>query len=178
MKIGKTLGLAALAGAVVLLAGCEWHATVSKKVGQPIEGEIGVKGTFPALRNSTLATISATDLYIDTTGTDFALSTSGMAALTVSDSGGSIIAAKSFAWVRSGTKLVFQDPIAVQIWLNQYSSAAGVDVKLTYGNTPADGSDHLMTTAVVYQGTRQASQTVTFAAECTTRYHTRSLCRQ
>lgn len=170
--------MAILVGAVALLTGCEWHATVKKKVGQPAEGEIGVKGTFPALRNSTLATISATDLYIDTTGTDFALSMSGIAAITVSDSEGTIIAAKSFAWIRSGAKLVFQDPLAVQIWLNQYSSAAGVGVKLTYGNTPADGSDHVMTTAVVYQGIQQASQTVTFPAECITRYHTRSLCMQ
>lgn len=35
----------------------------------------------------------------------------------------------------------------------------------------------LMTTAVVYRGIQQASQTVTFPAECITRYHTRSLCR-
>jgi hypothetical protein len=176
MKLARFLGMIALACSVMILAGCDWAVSVKKQPGKSVEGEITIKGSTSLMRSASLATISATDLFIDTAGTDFALASSGMAALTVTNGSGSIIASKSFAWAKSGTKLVFQNPAAVQSWLNQYPSAAGVDAHLTYGNTPADGVDHVMTTAVVYQGTTQAAQTRTFPAECVTRYHTRQLC--
>lgn len=182
MRIVKSLSMTALAGAILVLAACSWTAKVTKKVGQPAEGEISVSGTFPAPallpRMRAVSTITASDLYISTSGTDFALSTSGNVALTLTNSNGGVIAASVFPWIKSGVNLVFQNPAAVQSWLNQYPTAASVDAKLTYGNTPADGADHVMTTAVVYQGNVQASATRTFAAECTTPYHTRELCRQ
>jgi hypothetical protein len=174
--------MTALASGILGLAACSWAAKVTKKVGQPAEGEISVSGTFPAPalapQMRAVSTITASDLYIDTSGTDFALSNSGNVALTLTNSNGDVVAANAFPWIRSGVNLVFQNPAAVQGWLNQYPAAASVDAKLAYGNTPADGADHVMTTAVVYQGNVQASVTRTFAAECTTKYHARELCRQ
>lgn len=162
---------------MVLLAGCDWAVSVKKQPGKSVEGEITIKGSTFSMRSASLATLSATDIYIDTTGTDFSLASSGAVALTVTDGGGSIRAAKSFMWMKSGTRLVFQNPAVVQGWLDQYPSAAGVDARLTYGNTPADGVEHVMAAAVVYRGTTVASQTRTFPAECVTRYNTRQHCR-
>lgn len=177
MKSVKVMSLAAMTAALLMLTACSWTAKVSKKAGQPVEGEISASGEFLVPHMRAVSAISASDLYIDTTGTDFALASSGNVALTLTDGGGGVIAAHAFPWIKSGTRLVFQNPAAVQNWLNQYPAAAAVGAKLSYGNTPADGSDHVLTTAVVYQGKVQASVTRTFAAECMTRYHTRQLCR-
>jgi hypothetical protein len=182
MRIVRVLSTTALAGGILALAACSWTAKVTKKVGQPAEGEISASGTFPApalaSQMRAVSAITASDLYIDTSGTDFALSNSGNVALTLTNSNGTVVAASVFPWIKSGVNLVFQNPAAVQSWLNQYPTAASVDAKLAYGNTPADGADHVMTTAIVYQGSVQASATSTFAAECMTRYNTRELCRQ
>ncbi|WP_077444612.1 hypothetical protein [Rhodanobacter sp. C05] len=183
MELRKALGFVALAGAMFALTGCDWSATVKKQVGKPVEGELSVKGAWPppALMRSVAtmkATISAADLYIETAGTDFALATTGNAALTISDSNGAILASSSFPWVRSGTKLTFQNPAAIQSWLNQYPSAAGIGAKLSYGSIPADGNDHFMSTVVVYQGVQQASTSATFSAECMTPYRTREICQR
>lgn len=106
MKIARVIGMVAMVGAVVLLAGCDWSVTVRKKVGQPAEGEITIKGGgSPTLMSVSRMTISATDIYVDTTGTDFALASSGMASLTVSDSSGTILGANAFAWVKTGSHL-------------------------------------------------------------------------
>jgi hypothetical protein len=182
MELRKALGFVALAGAMLALTGCDWTTSLKKQAGKPIEGEISVKGTWPppALRSMALTTsaISAADLYIETAGTDFALATAGNAALTVSDDSGAILASSSFPWVRSGTKLIFQNPAAIQNWLYQYPSAAGIGAKLSYGSTPVDGNDHFMNTALVYQGVRRASTSATFSAECVTPYHTREICKR
>lgn len=163
------------------IAACSWSVTGKKTMGKPAEIDINISGTFPAaLRAMGMQTAAVTvnDLYIETAGTDFGLNTSGNVALTVLDSNGGAIAASTFPWVKSGTRLVFVDPTSVQNWLNQYPSAANVSSKLVVGSTPVDGQDHTLTTAVVYQGTTQASQTQTFAAECYSRIHTVMPCAQ
>lgn len=176
MGTAKSLEVCVMSACLLMLTACSWTAKISKKAGQPVEGEISASGDFFAPRLHAGSAISASDLYIDTSGTDFSLAYSGNVALTLTDAAGGVIAARAFQWVRSGRDLVFQDPSAVQGWLNQYPSAASVGAKLSYGNTPADGVDHVMTTAVVYQGRVQAAVTQTFAAECMTRYHTRGPC--
>ncbi|WP_146098029.1 hypothetical protein [Xanthomonas arboricola] len=126
--------------AVLMLTGCEWSATIRKKVGQPAEGEITIRGSgrSSVLKNMGLvsAAISATDIYIETAGTDFNLNSVGNVAITLSDDAGNLLASSTFPWVKSGTKLVFQNPETVQSWLNSYPSAVGVNTTINYGNTP------------------------------------------
>jgi len=174
------LGALVVIGAAAM-TGCGWNATVKKTIGKPAEIDVGISGTFPAaIRAMAMQTaaVTADTLYIDTTGTDFALSTSGNVAITLTDSGGSVIASSTFPWVKSGTRLVFVDPTSVQNWINQYPSAANVSSHLVVGNSPVDGQDHQLASAVVYQGSVQASQTATLDAQCFSRIHTVMPCAQ
>lgn len=165
---------------IIMLTGCQWSATVRKRVGQPAEAEITISGggRSSVLQNMGLvsAAISATDIYIETAGTDFNLNSVGNVAITLSDGAGNFVASSTFPWVRSGTKLLFQNPETVQSWLNSYPSAAGVNTKINYGNTPVDGADHVISSAVIYQGEKRASSSITVPAECWSRFRTRVAC--
>ncbi|WP_146092923.1 hypothetical protein [Xanthomonas arboricola] len=180
MKKRKFVLAANVMAAVLMLTGCEWSATIRKKVGQPAEGEITIRGggRSSVLKNMGLvsAAISATDIYIETAGTDFNLNSVGNVAITLSDDAGNLLASSTFPWVKSGTKLVFKNPETVQSWLNSYPSAVGVNTKINYGNTPIDGADHVISSAVMYQGERRASSSITVPAECWSRFRTRVAC--
>jgi hypothetical protein len=180
MKAKRIALLALIVFSTAGIAGCNWSVTGKKTMGKPAEIDVTISGQFPALKAMGMQTAAVTvnDLYIETAGTDFGLDTSGNVALTLLDSNRAAIAASTFPWAKSGTRLVFVDPTSVQNWLNQYPSAANVSSKLVVGSTPVDGQDHQLTTAVVYQGATQASQTQTFSAECYSRIHTVMLCPQ
>ena len=163
------------------MTGCGWNVGVKKTMGKPVEIDAGISGQFPAAIKAMAmrgAAVTADTLYIDTSGTDFALSTSGNVAITLTDSSGGVIGSSTFPWIKSGTRLVFSDPTSVQNWLNQYPSAANASAHLVVGNTPVDGQDHVISSAIVYQGTTQASQVVTAPAECYSRIHTVMPCAQ
>lgn len=183
MHGSRLMMFVASAAICLTLTGCDWSLTVKKTQGKPATAEGKISGKFPpppALVGHGLAavsqTLSANDLYIDTSGTDFALDISGTAGITLLDSSGNLIAAQSFPWVRQGTKILFSNPALVQNWLNQHPSAVDVQYKLTVGDTPADGMDHYMSSTVVYSGTPEASASATFAAECMGPAHRRVLC--
>lgn len=183
MRGSRWMMFAASAALCVMLTGCDWSLTVKKTQGKPATAEGKISGKFPpppALVGHDLVavgqTLSANDLYIDTSGTDFVLDSSGSAAITLLDGSGNLVAAQSFPWVRQGAKIVFSNPAIVQNWLNLHPSAVDVQYKLTMGNTPADGVDHHMSSTVVYAGTPEASASATFAAECVGPAHRRVLC--
>lgn len=183
MHGSRLIMFAASAAVCLTLTGCDWSVTVKKTQGKPATVEGKISGKFPpppALVGHGLAavnqTLSANDLYIDTSGTDFVLDASGSAAIMLLDGSGHLIAAQSFPWTRQGTKILFSNSMLVQSWLNQYPSAVDVQYKLTMGNTPADGMDHYMSSTVIYSGTPEASASATFAAECMGPAHRRVLC--
>lgn len=181
MRIFRIIAIPLTVAALLVMTGCNWSVSVKKKMGQPVEVDGTISGTFPAAvraMSMRMVTLSPTTLYIDTTGTDYNLDSSGQIIVSLTNSSGTIIAAKSFAWVRAGYKLEFQDPASVQSWMNQYTEAANASYKINPGNTPVDGVDHVVSTKVVYNGSVQASASATFAAQCYTRYHTVSLCMQ
>jgi hypothetical protein len=121
-------------------------------------------------------TVNASTIYIDTTGTDFPLGGTGTVTLSVEDSANTVIASQSFTWITSGTHLVFQDVSAVQSWLNEFPSADNVTYSLAVASPPANGVSHSLSAAVVYQGTSQASATLTFVAQCVPKVHTITPC--
>jgi len=163
------------------MTGCGWSVNVKKTMGKPVEIDAGISGQFPAaIRAMTMrgAAVTADTLYIDTSGTDFALSASGNVAITLTDSSGNVIASSTFPWIKSGTRLIFSDPTSVQNWLNQYPSAANASSQLVVGSTPVDGQDHVISSAIVYQGSTQASQVATVPAECYGKYNKVMPCAQ
>jgi hypothetical protein len=181
MRAFKILAFPMLIAVLCVMAGCTWSVSVKRKAGQPVEVDGTISGNFPAAiraMSARLAVISPTTLYIDTTGTDYNLDSTGQITVSLTNSGGTIVAAKSFAWVKAGTKLEFQDPASVQSWMNQYPTAANAAYTLNPGNTPVDGVDHVVSTAVIYNRAVQASASATFAAQCYTRYHTIAPCMQ
>lgn len=181
MSPARTAAIASLGVAVMVLAGCGWTLSAKKTMGQPIEVQATISGDWPAARhrsNTTIAAIGANDVYIDTAGTDFALSNTGNVVLTLTDARGAILAASHFAWVRSGSRLMFAHPSSVQAWLSQYPAATNVTSRMTVGSPPADGESHVLSTALVYQGTTQASTVFTIDPGCNPGYDTESLCMQ
>lgn len=124
-------------------------------------------------------TISVSSLYIDMAGTDFGLANSGLVTLTLTNSSGTVLSTRSFQWIRSGTRLVFQDASTVQAWANTYPLATSVAYSLdNVATTPEDGQIHTIASKLTSQGTVYASSTSTFLAAmpCST-YPSPNLCR-
>lgn len=111
-------------------------------------------------------TISVGSLYIDMTGTDFSLATSGLVTLTLTNSSGTVLSTQSFNWTLSGTRLIFQSPSTVQAWANAYPTATSVAYTLdNVAATPQDGQTHTIASKLTSQGTVYASSTSTFVAD-------------
>jgi hypothetical protein len=175
----RIVGTMVILASALLLSSCSWTTTLQCKIGSG-DCDIIVKGSQSAAPEllATALTVDASSIYIDTTGTDFNLGSTGMTAVTLRDSSGGIIAAKAFAWIRSGNNLVFQNPNAVQSWADGYPNAASADATVAAAGIPVDGTSHTLSSAVYYSGVKEASASRSFPAECWSRYHTQMLCAQ
>lgn len=181
MSLARVAATAALGLVATVLTGCGWFVTVKTTMGQPVEVQATIGGNWPAARRgpkTTVAAIGASDVYIETAGTDFALSNTGNVVLTLTDEHGAILAASQFAWLKSGSRLVFANPSSVQAWLSQYPGVANIASRMTVGSPPVDGESHVLSTAIVYQGVTQASTVTSIAPDCNPRYDTDQLCMQ
>lgn len=181
--LGKLPGLTALVAASLLLAGCPNDAKEvvrSIPVGAHIECDVwafgsvtnchtgfgagippGTPGTF-----GNWGSLTADDVYIDTTGTTTSLPANGTGTLSVSNSAGQLLGAATFTWVRMGTKIKLQDPSAVQNWLESYaSSGAMIEYELAPVAVPRFGQFVTVTSTLVLNHEIAASASHSFVAK-------------
>lgn len=156
------LGLSGCGGSI-LDAYCQMHDHCI------IYGTQSIESSSQAMLAETTNNITIGSLYIDMTGTDFPIASTGLVTLTLKSSSGTTLSVQSFTWVKSANLLEFDDLQAVQSWLDQYPSATDVDYSLSnVAVTPQDGQTHTIASAMYYQGSSIASASQTFVAACST----------
>lgn len=168
----------AILASALLLSSCSWKTTLQCKIGGSCDVIVTGSSGLAAKSLATALAVDASSIYIDTTGTDYNVGSTGMAAVTLRDSSDAIIASKAFAWIRSGNNLVFQNPNAVQSWAYGYPNAASANATVATAGIPVDGTSHTLSSAVYYSGVKEAYASRSFPAECWSRYRTVMLCPQ
>lgn len=177
MRVTKIACALGLITAVSTLSGCYAMLQVECKQGErcsakgtvgtgekPSDGGVINNALLEAIATtSTSGSIDLSSLYIDVTGTTFALPSTGLAVLSVKNAAGALLGSRSFAWSRTGTQLVFQDRASVEAWLAGFgSAAASLDYDIDQGPTPTSSSQQTIASALYYQGQLQAASQATF----------------
>jgi len=182
MQMNKRHMYVVLASACALLmSACSASMSVSQSTGQKgvtVTGTVSTNLDVPdVIGNAVKAQTSSVDLStldINTTGTSFALDSSGQVVITVYNSSGGVLGAQSFAWVRSGADIVLQDPASANAWINQFTTATSAGYTLEAGTVPETGGT--VATALSYSGSQLSSASATFAAGCTPKINHPGIC--
>ncbi len=147
------------------LSACNWHLKAVCRPGANCSIEGGIDGTIGAMSvaEMTAATggVDLSTMYIDTTGTTYAIAASGPISLTVTNSAGTVLGTNTFTYVKSGSQVLFQNRSAVEAWLNGYS-ATGAAVTYTIDEGPAALGQQTIANAQYYQGVKQSSVVQSF----------------
>lgn len=100
----------------------------------------------------------ASDYSLDTTGSTIPYPGTGHVTITLkSDAAGSVVAAKTFDWVRTGNVIVLADPDAVNAWVASNPSADDATYTLVPFATQLAVGDNIYALAVRYNDETEAS---------------------
>lgn len=174
LKMKRVMLCVVAIGSCLALVGCNWEIGVSCKTQFSVtcEGHGTIKGSFdtqarlgPNRYSSQSLILDAASVSLDTTGSTMAYPSQGQITVSlINSTNGVVVAARTFDWTRSGSILVFSNPVLVNSWLSDYSSS-GADTA-TYQLVPfatslVEGSNTI-SIASRYAGTTTASASQTF----------------
>jgi len=174
---------ALLAATLTACAGVQWKCEVGGQVGEKQEklgeglggavieasvtGSLFANATVAALgkMSGANAPLNSASIVMDVSGSNVQWPQSGMLALTIRNrSTHAVLAARSFAWTRSGTSVVVSDPAAVDAWiLSSGADAADYQVDYAFQNLtmPAQEGSNLVAVDVYQDGTPKATAAAT-----------------
>jgi hypothetical protein len=166
-----------LALAAMFLTACEpteWEAEASCEGGSSswkCSGKGKIKGTFHTqqvygLYSASSSNLDAADFSIDLDGSTVVTPASGNVTISLVDSHANLVqAAKTFAWVKSGTRLYLVNPSEVNTWAQANAGSADT---VRYQLQPFDVSgvnpgDNIFSVTSEYAGVPKAVSVTTFS---------------
>lgn len=143
-----------------------------KKEGGAVENFLARAGVWTShalgISEAMASTFDASQMRVDISTTNVAITNSTGNFIVSLYDGSTLIAQNTFAYYRSGNSLYPTDPSAINSWVSGYSQYTQVQVSntnydLTYTPTTTATTTGTVGSAVVYQGTTQATATTSFS---------------
>ncbi|MBS0213063.1 MAG: hypothetical protein JSR26_07795 [Proteobacteria bacterium] len=133
--------------------------------GCDVDGSITIPTNLVQARMLASIPIDAAGVLLDTTGSTIAYPGSGNVTLALYNASGSVVASKSFPWVKSGAGLIFANPSAVNAWESTNSNGvASINYTLDPFNAGYPAGTSTMAVTMNYQGLALASMRSTFTS--------------